>query len=222
MILYRGDCDSQNIRKLRHSLMASDGLFTNLINSGNPFALNNTPLVKSIQQHVVPGWNTSHFLSFSKDKKIAEFFSGAVAGSLSENPSNFSNWTTVVVEVNLATMTHKANLAPGIDHYEFNEVALNHGLFPLNPMRQVALDAAIKNRRSINWPTIRNILTIDVYRHLSHLQSNGVNVHPLALTYSYNDQEVLILPIDPMYPGQGGGNTALIDMGAISKINFYN
>lgn len=219
MKLWRGDSDSRDIRKLRTTIEVCEGLFTNLINSGNPFALTQQSFLASLHQHIVPGWNQSHFLSFSKSRQVAEGFAiGRSSKSLVQ--SNQHQWDTVIAELDFSLLTHVQTLAPGIDHYQFQEVTNNQTLVTLAPMHLIAKELAIKSRRQSGISSTRNIAVIDVVLHLQHLASAGAPVSPQALAFAQNDQEVLILPLDPLYEG-GSGATALLDMGCISALEFF-
>lgn len=219
MKLWRGDSDSQNIRQLRASVPTGDGLFTNMINSGNPFALSQQGFLASIHQHVVPGWNQSHFLSFSMSKQVALGFAVGHSGKVLRL-SHQGRWDTLVAEVDLGKLTHMRNLGVGIDHYQFQECGVLPSVVKLAFMHLLGRFFAIRNRRSAGNPTTRNIAAIDVFAHLSHLAAKGVPIHPNALTFSKNDQEVLLLPLDPLYGG-GAGATALLDFGCVSALDFY-
>lgn len=214
MKLWRGDSDSNNARMLRMSLPRIEGLLSNMASGGNPLALSQQSFLASIHQHVVPGWVHTHFLSFSKSMSVARRFAAGNSGKLLQT-STQNRWDTIVVEMDLSKMTHVKNVGVGMDHFQFQELGLNQNLIQAPPMVQIARTVMFQNKS----PCIRNILLIDVHQHLSHLHAHGATVAPLALTYSQNDQEVLILPVDPL-PGIIG-NTAILDFGCISQIEYF-
>ncbi len=218
MKIWRGDQDAGGVRQTRASIPTCDGLFSNMIAGGNPFALSQQSFVASIHKHVVPGWNTTHFLSFSKSRKRAEAFAIGHSGKrlMSSGPDA---WDTIVAETELSGMSLIQTMAVGIEHYRFNEITTNHLLFQQQVWNAFALQQAIMNRRSAGIPTVRNILVIDVEAHLLHLQRMGVQVDPRAIAYAHGDEEILVLPVDPLWGHVG--NTALLDMGAFSSIEFF-
>lgn len=215
MALWRGDSDSLNSRLLRTTLPVAEGLASNMINGGNPFALSQQGFVQSITNHVSLGWQHTHFLSFSKNKQIAQGFAIGHSGKQLQR-SNQQNWDTLIVELDMNRLTHIQSLAAGMDHYTFQELPLQQNLiqiplFPLGLARQLAF----QNRIS----SIRNILMIDVHQHLTQLQTTGQSISQQAISNAQRDQEVLILPLDPI---QGsGGSTALLDFGCISNIEYF-
>lgn len=68
--LYRGDSDPKNERKLRQTIN-QNCLLTNLSNSGSGKEIFSNPLKDLVSKHISPGWNKTHFLSFSESKKIS-------------------------------------------------------------------------------------------------------------------------------------------------------
>jgi hypothetical protein len=185
-----------------------------MANGGNPLALSQQSFLTSIHQHVVPGWIHTHFLSFSKSNSVARRFAIGSSGK-SLHPSTQNKWDTLIVEIDLSSLVHIQNLSVGMDHYQYNELGLNQNLIQLGLMSQIARHLIFQGRS----PGVRNVMLIDVHKHLLHLQKNGANVSSRALNWSKTDQEVLILPVDPL-PGVVG-NTALLNLGCVSQIEYF-
>src|ERR1035437_239256 len=71
--LYRGDADKKNNRILKKNLR-NRLLFTNLISGGIGKDAFNKPLIELVKDHISPGWDKSHFLSFSELEERAVFY----------------------------------------------------------------------------------------------------------------------------------------------------
>lgn len=215
MKLWRGDSDSRNVRQLKMTVERAAGLLSNMTNSGNPLALVQQGFLSSIQQHVSPGWSHTHFLSFSKSKTIATQFAMGNSGK-NLRLSSHQQWDAVVVEIDLSKLNFVKNIGVGMDHYSFTELSLNQSLIPLTFIWQLARQQMFASRQ----PQILNLLAIDVYQHLLHMQKMGAQVSQQALTFALNDEEVLILPLDPL-PGVVG-LTGLLDFGCVTQIEFHD
>lgn len=219
MNIWRGDSDNTGVRKLKFCITTAAGLYTTLINSGNPLALNQQGFVSSIQMHSHGGWNTSHFLSFSKNRAIAESFAVGLSGKTLSR-SNYTNWDCLIAEIDLSKLTHKGTLSIGIDHYQYQELPLQQSLINLNTIHQIGFEAGYNTRRASNWPTTRNFILVDVYTLLNQLATSGYTISPVALYNSQVEEEVLVLPADPLW--NEVGNSAQLDLGALSKIEYFN
>lgn len=216
MKLWRGDNDSGNVRQLKMTVERAAGLLSNMTSGGNPLALAQQGFLASIQNHISPGWSHTHFLSFSKSKTVAEGFAiGHSRKSL--QLSNEQKWDTAIVEVdlNLNSLSFVSNYSVGMDHYSFMELGLQQSLIPLSLEWVLGRQLMFQGRS----PATRNILVVDVHQHLSHLQSQGMQVNPQVLANAQQNQEVLILPLDPL-PGVVG-LTGLLDFGCATKIELY-
>lgn len=214
MKLWRGDNDSGNVRQLKMTVQRAAGLLSNMANGGNPLALAQQGFLNSIQSHVSPGWSHTHFLSFSKSKTVAESFAIGHSGK-SLQLSNEQKWDAIVAEVDLGGLSHVKQYSTGMDHYSFMELGLQQNLIQLDFAWVLARNIMFRDRS----PAIRNILVVDVHQHLIHLQSQGTKVPSQVLNNAQRDQEVLILPLDPL-PGVVG-LTGLLDFGCATKIEFY-
>lgn len=219
MKIYRGDSDSQNIRQLKFSVTTADGLYTTLINSGKPRALVENGFLESIQTHAVGGWDTSHFLSFSKDRRTAERFAEGQAQKKLQ-ASEQRSWNTLVATIDLDKLILKKNVTVGINHYQFEELKPEQSLITLNWQHKIGFDNAYNNRRSSKLPTTRNIWVIDVFEILNTLSKKGHPINQVALDNAEYEQEILVLPVDPFHSGDG--LTAQLDLGCIEKFDFYN
>ena len=226
MKIWRGDHEPSS-RKLIYSIQSAESLLTNMINGGNPLALSQEGFVPSIErhsageEHPLGKWLTTHFLSFSKSKDVAKGFAVNKTGK-SLNPSTVDDWKAFVVEIDLSKIKHVGNRDVGIDHYQYDEFTPDHKIyqhFKRPQHSEMVFRCQIGERRKIYIPKERNILTVDVYSHLKHLKDNHMKIDSSALSYSYNEQEVLVLPIDPLK--YHVGNTACLDMGCLSEIDFF-
>lgn len=215
MKIWRGDSDSSNVRQLKMTVERAAGLLSNMTNNGNPMALAQQGFLASIQRHVSPGWVKTHFLSFSKSKATAELFAAGISGKCLRS-SSFAKWDAITVEIDLSKLNHINNIAPGMEHFSFAELGLNQNLIPLNFIWQLARQQMFANRP----PILLNILVIDVHQHLLHLQSSGAQINPQALAFALNDEEILVLPLDPL-PGSVG-LTGLLDFGCVTKLEFHD
>lgn len=219
MKIFRGDSDPSSIRQLMFTVQTAAGLYTTLINSGNPLALSQNGFVQSIQSHSRGGWNTSHFLSFSRNITIAEQFavgqSGKTLGISTQN-----SWDTLIATIDLSKLTLVNNLSVGIDHYSFPELNKSQQLIQLGILHKIGFDIGYDERRKAGMPLTRNILVIDVPKLLNDLISKGQVICQTALANATHEEEVLVLPIDPFH---GGGFTAQLDLGCINDpIDFFN
>jgi len=226
MKIWRGDHEPSS-RKLTYSIQSAESLLTNMINGGSPLALSQQGFVQSIERHSageshpLGQWLTTHFLSFSKSKDVAKNFAVNNTGKILK-PSTADDWKAFVVEIDFSKIKHIGNKGVGIDHYQYDEFTPAHKLYKrLNrPQHSEAIFwHRIEERKKVHFPNERNILTVDVYNHLKHLEDTGTKIDSSALSYSYSEQEVLVLPIDPLK--NHVGNTACLDMGCLSEIDFF-
>ncbi|MCB9061369.1 MAG: hypothetical protein H6622_07610 [Halobacteriovoraceae bacterium] len=220
MILYRGDSDPRLQRQLVTSLTRKEGLFTNLINSGNPLALGQQPFINSLQQHITTSWGQTHFLSFSSDINVAEMFAkGPQNRTLSSG--SFTNFNTIIAEIDTNQFNMINNFNNGIIRYQYSLETDTSRIYPPQGLIQkIALDHVYQPRLNKQVNTVEDIIIIDVVAHLNFLISQGVQVNSTALQYAMNDKEFLVLPITPLVGSVG--NTALFEFGALANIRFYN
>jgi len=219
MKIWRGDQDQHNIRQLQFTVKTCDGLYSTLINSGNPAALSQQGFVSSIQKHAHGNWSTSHFLSFSKNKSVATGFAVGTSGKTLA-PSSQSSWDTLIACIDLHKLRHIGSVAVGIDHFEFQEIGRSQNLIHLQFPYDLGFGNVIDHRRAAGIPTTRNIWTVDVHLLLTYLNSNGVSVSPAALATSLKEEEVLVLPVDPFWGG--AGLTAQVDFGCVASLEYFH
>lgn len=219
MKIWRGDRDQFDIRKLKFCIQTCAGLHTTLINSGKPLAIQQQGFSASLQKHSVGGWNTSHFLSFSKNKAIAAQFAIGNSGKSLMPTTQFGGWETAVIEIDLSALNLVRSFQSGVDHYVFNEIGLGQTLIQLSLLHRIGFEEGYRSRRKDNWPIQRNIFVIDVYAYLSYLQKCGDKIDPVALANSQYEEEVLIFPVDPLWGSVG--LTAQIDFGCVSQIEYF-
>jgi hypothetical protein len=221
MKIWRGDSDPSSTRKLKYSVSNGECLYSNLINAGNPLAFQQSEFSNLLQQHVNPGWKKTHFLSFSKNKKIAEKY--AIGNSSKTlNGTNKPDWDSLIAEIDLSAIKFVRKITSSISCYQFEEFTKNHCCYNLIPRGAVSMIASmisISNGNKAGGPNIRNIIAIDVYEAFVQIQKNGKFIDSTAINNSKLDEEVLIFPADPLN-GQLG-NTAGLDMGCLSQIDFF-
>ena len=177
MILYRGDSDPNQQRQLVTSLTRREGLFTNLINSGNPLALSQQPFIGSLQKHITTSWGQTHFLSFSSDLKVAEMFArGPQNRTLSVG--SFTNFNTVIAEIDTSQFTMVQNFNNGIIRCQYKlETNKNRIYPPQGLIQEIALDHVYQPRLNNQINIIEDILIIDVVAHLNFLIGQGIQVN---------------------------------------------
>lgn len=104
--LFRGDRDDNNIRFLRDTVSHYQ-LQSNLINGGNGREITEGPIINFIDKHVNYGWETTHFLSFTENRTIAECY-GAKCNidaydfelfKYSEIEFTTKNWDFVIITI---------------------------------------------------------------------------------------------------------------------------
>lgn len=90
--LYRGDADRKNCRQLKTHLK-NGLLFTNLISGGNGSIVFKKPLVELVKEHISPGSDKTHFLSFSElEERAFDFGSYGFDGDVYPFYEEESNW----------------------------------------------------------------------------------------------------------------------------------
>jgi hypothetical protein len=96
--LYRGDSDKNGDRILRKSLR--EGMIcTNLVSGGNGRIIFKKPLLELVKVHINPGWEKSHFLSFSECKnKALEFGAFSFVGEHSPYYEDGDSWNFALLK----------------------------------------------------------------------------------------------------------------------------
>lgn len=197
--LYRGD-QAKRVSHSGQSAMVdqyiSQGLFTNLIFNGNPLAVSRSGIQSSVVQHI-NGWSTSHYLSFSTDIRIARIFAAGLT-SKNLNPTYNPKWDAVIFSLDLTKLQWQLkSIGIYVGTYTFNS-----GPAYFNGVTQVAL--------------------IDCVTLLTTLISNGQNQYLSELSLARNDNEWLIIPLDPLPPGPNShiGYSAQLQSCLISGSHF--
>ena len=177
-VLYRGDQAKRICKLSNRSLMVDQyqqlGLFTNLICSGNPLAVNRSGIRATVSQHI-KGWSQSHYLSFSTDRKIAEIFAQGFSGK-SITPTYGNKWDSVIFEFNTSKVSWK--------------------------IRGIGVFCGTKKVQEPTYLNgLTTVLLIDCVTLLrSIVASGGIQFQPeLDLAQQY--KEWLLIPADTMPPG---------------------
>ncbi|MCG8389266.1 MAG: hypothetical protein MJA30_27175 [Cytophagales bacterium] len=196
--LYRGDSDKNSVRNLRTT--APHGyLMTNLNNGGNGRIINEQPLIDLIDQHVVEGWNTTHFLSFSEDESTAFCFGMNSLDCSPEERERYidiswnENWDFVMTRISPASLSLK----------EISNSVYIGTYKTLNPLYARLI------------PKSRLILG-DVVNFLRN--SEGFET---AKSFSADEKEWLILPANRMQNIDGKEYSSILEGGCIDDIKFY-
>jgi len=203
-ILYRGDDDRFKIRNLKTTLHFSQ-LQTNLLNGGQGHAIFNTPLLKLVADHVDPGWATTHFLSFSEEKKVAYRFAlhceydevDTLIEDYNEYYQSGPDWDFAIIGIDTRRITWKL-LAAGIYEGTYQPQLLEFKMFP----------------------GIYKVILINVQEAIKHLPSltNFIAVNANAT----KDKEWLLLPATEMIMNTGKIEySGVVDGNCISEITRY-
>jgi hypothetical protein len=163
--------------------------------------------------------NRKFWYLFKSPPAVAETFAKGVNGTSLDLRAQSDEWNAVIAEIEFSRLNLVKTLRPGIDHYQFQEIELNQTLIQFSLYARIGFENGYRNRRTDGWPTTRNILVIDVFALLTDLANSGETVDSVALANSEYEEEVLILPVDPLW-GEVG-YTAQMDVGCLSKIEFF-
>jgi hypothetical protein len=213
--LYRGDADPAKKRRLKESWGSHGYLFTNMANGGDPLAIFNTPLIKSIQQHVAFGWDKSHFLSFSESRAIAEKYAGG-APTRSLEISDGKSWDALVLTIDTSQFVDVIRVEPGIYAASFAGKSV---VGDTNDVGYMLM------RYWANNDTQGSIVRILLVNLVEQIAAHREKEPSLEIAYknAKRDREWLILPIDkPLGDGNMGiGFPGCIDDACISECKKY-
>jgi|GEM_PF-5487061 len=176
--LYRGDQAARICRTTGQSVMVNQyqqqGLFTNLICSGNPLAVSRAGISSTTIQHI-NGWSLSHYLSFSTDIRVAEIFAAGLT-SKTLSPTYNSTWDAVIFSFETSQMQWQLkSVGVYIGTQQFNSIPYFGG--------------------------VTTVALIDCVTLLKSLVTSGQNQFATELTLAQNDNEWLVIPLDPVPPG---------------------
>lgn len=169
-LLYRGDSDKNNERKLRQTI-SSGVLLTNLSNGGNGKEIFTSDFNQLINKHIDIGWSKTHFLSFTTNESKA--FQYASKSDEFEEIYDFSeNWDFSILTFDFNTL-----LTETIKKY-------NNGLYYAE---------FIPTCREF-YPRFR-ILLVDSFEYLKNKYDTKSDFQQ-AILNAERDNEWLILPLN--------------------------
>lgn len=202
-LLYRGDSDRSNIRKLRATLHHGQ-LQSNLINNGKYDQIKDE-WEKLINKHVNIGWSNTHFLSFSEDKKTAIRFGLNIKNPDEDIPEIYD--TSGDAESNFALIQMNSSKIRITRNEKISGIYYGRYIPGLNIYKDI---------------TFFEIVIINVVECIT---KNNFNL-PHALKNSTDNREWLILPnVDCLIGGAVNRieNSAILDMGQNGEFeaNWY-
>jgi hypothetical protein len=165
-LLYRGDSDRNGTRRLKECL-GQGILFTNLIDGGNGQVIFERPLFELISNHVSPGFNKTHFLSFSEDEETAlRFGSFEVTGEIQPYFEEDGNWDFILIKFKTSGLSDIKMVEVGVYECEYSSSQLEfHNRFKLlifdtvtylkknfSSTHQKQLENASKNKEWLIFP----------------------------------------------------------------------
>jgi hypothetical protein len=175
-LLFRGDSDKQNFRKIKETFN-SGVLLTSLSSGGVGKIIFKQPLNELIVKHIGVGWNKTHFLSFSSNKDIALKY-GSDKENIEEVYNDNENWdfllftfsTELLIKekiIEVSTGVYKAEFHPNCKEF---------------------------------LPTF-TIILINCYDYLSHITEGNKLNFKKEINNAKKDSEWLILPANLMRNG---------------------
>jgi len=199
--LYRGDSDSKQERHL-HELYnpninggySSSGLLmTNLNNSGKGKAIFDTSFQELVQSHVSPGWEKTHFLSFSECEERAKFFGSGGKEYFPYMGENKWDFLLLTFSLNCMTSIYKKEIFHGVYYIEYDT-----------------------SRIEFNFKA--KILLMNLKEYLKELKRLNINILPEQIENVNRDKEWLILPINEFAKGEFSYKIATE---CINQIDYY-
>lgn len=184
-LLYRGDSDPAYKRKIREfydpningGYSSSGLLLTNLNNSGIGREIFETSFQNLVQRHVCPGWNKTHFLSFSECEDRALFFG---SGGKKYIPwFGEKNWDFFILRFSLSSMTsiYKNEIFRGVYYMEYDT-------------QQIEFNYRAK------------IILINLVEYFNALIKLNIKIAPEHLLNVKRDKEWLIIPVNEFSNGE--------------------
>lgn len=192
--LYRGDSDQFGIRKLKANFK-SELILTNLCSGGNGREIFNVSLGQLIGRHVGTGWDTSHFLSFSSEKKTAYYY-GSAGKEYEEVYDESELWDFTVMTLDTTVLIQSSINKIGEGIYSAHFIPTNN----------------------IFLPTY-HIILIDAFSHLQSISSRIKSDMTAAISNANKDKEWLVLPAAPF--GHQGEFSGRLDAKCISAKELF-
>lgn len=197
-VLYRGDSDKDNVRKIR-STIQNNLFLTNLTSGGSGDLIFTEKILNLVIFHVDPGWSKSHFLSFSEDEeKAKEYALHDLDNTIDyfEYDGDGNAIDYVMIELNRTLLT--------------SITEIDHGLF-----------RCLYKSELISSGLTSEIFLIDAYNFLQK-HSNSSNSDE-AKHKSQRDKEWLVLPQNPIRLNFGKIEyTGILDGGCIGRVTKYS
>lgn len=192
-LLYRGDSDKKNVRQIRVTLNFGI-LLTGLSDGGNGREIFLNPLQNLVNQHVAPGWDKTHFLSFTTDKGKALVYGG----------SDGNHYVT-----------------SSDDKWDFALFTLDTGTFIPESIKQLetGIYQAEYYPHSREFLPVFRILLIDVAVFLYNAQLLSNDNYSESIFNAERDKEWLIYPATPMR--NSTEFTSKFDTGCIVEKQVY-
>jgi len=187
--IYRGDADPYKTRRLKEVWPGGiySGILTNLSNGGNGLEIFNSPLVETINRHIVDGWQLTHYLSFSSSRDIALSFA-AGPSKLELYPATDKKWDAALITLDTQKVTSTEELEKGVFKCQFMKI---------NPIESSWLTLLERVSRIVSNKdqagTLSTIMLIDA---TTYLKSIGTRSRAKAIANAEKDAEWLVLPLD--------------------------
>lgn len=177
--LFRGDADTNGIRKLRDGLPYNQ-FHTNLIFGGQGRAIFEEPLKKLIKDHVAIGWQHTHFLSFTENTTTAyRYGTGNLKLQEEEIDANFIDHYDTTPDWDFALLT--------LHSEKVKWKQLNEGVFEGSYKPSLTLFSKDYNEYRV---ILMHVATI--------LAKANDNAYKDAFTNAVRDTEWLLLPATPV------------------------
>ena len=191
-MLYRGDSASGGHRKLKDT-WDREYLLTDLTGGGEGRKFFKAPLLTSVSNHVEIRPEDTSFLSFSTNYNRAKHFATHGFPKQYElTAENSREWDRIVYWCRTSVFQDVKEREPG----------LYTATFPWRVKKPAGLDPTPDElaRQFVDehqaGKSVR-VLLVDCVQYFEHKKDAGEKGVYTALTYSENDQEWLLLPVDP-------------------------
>lgn len=190
-LLYRGDSDNENKRKLRKTLNTGL-LLTGLSDGGNGREIFQNPLDNLVHRHVAIGWNGTHFLSFTTDKEKAIYYGGGE--NIYYQIYNNDNWDFALLTLAISRFFNITQVEVGVYKASYYPVCLE-------------------------FSPLYTILLIDIVAFLEEVQKKINNNLSESIYNAKRDKEWLIFPATLMR--NSDEFTSKLDIGCLEEFELY-
>lgn len=194
--LYRGDTGGNKTLPERFYF---DGLFSKLLQSGNPAHISKYGIYNSIKAHIAPNkksefdfYKKTHFLSFTECKDTALFYSSNMEPSKLISTPKYKERRYLFTFNLFSHDTTITNISTGIYKFEYK---CNRQLIEPNSLDTPELFSLQKENCWIcQNNTSHNLIILDIVSILGN--NSKYQLNSLAFENAKRDKEWLILPFD--------------------------